>query len=109
MNQNDLSTFFSKYVPAAPKEGATVFAYQGEPQESGDGGEALLDIEYMMGVAPGVKTEFYLVMTSLDDFCGDLKAWTSLLLATDDLPLVHSISYAYQGDTNHLGCGDQVV
>ena len=45
-----------------------------------------------MGVAPGIKTDFYEQMNN--DFCSDLKNWTTILLADDNVPLVHSVSYA---------------
>jgi hypothetical protein len=36
------------------------------------------------------RPQFYEQINS--DFCADLKNWTTLLLATDDAPLVHSVS-----------------
>ena len=38
---------------------AQVFKFVGKPYKKGTGVEALLDIEFEMGVAPGVKTEFW--------------------------------------------------
>jgi hypothetical protein len=38
------------------------------------------------------------------DFCSDLVAWTSLLLNQTNPPLVHSISYGWQGDLSQLNC-----
>jgi len=67
--------------------------------------EASLDIQYMMGVATGVKTEFWLVGTKLGSFCADLHQWTSKILTDDNGPLVHSVSYGFQGDiTKMMGC-----
>ena len=79
----------------------------GEPKTGGNGIEAELDIQYMMGVALGIKTEFYEQMNM--SFCFDLKAWTTLLLSTDDIPLVHSISYGWQGNLTQIGCADADV
>jgi hypothetical protein len=64
--------------------------------------EASLDVQFLMGVAPGVLTEFWYVAGS--DFCGDLKNWTQLLLDSDDVPLVNSVSYGWQGDLAEIGC-----
>lgn len=64
--------------------------------------EASLDIEYIMGVAPGLLTEFWYY--GGNDFCTDLQQWASDILSNDDAPLVHSVSYGYQGDTSALGC-----
>jgi len=58
-----------------------------------------------MGVAPGVKTDFYLYGTA--DFCAGMKNWTSHVLADDDAPLVLSVSYGFQaalGGAGGLGC-----
>ena len=33
-----------------------------------------------------------------NDFCADMKKWTTLILSTDDGPSVHSVSYGYQGN-----------
>lgn len=48
-----------------------------------------------MGVAPGIPTEFWYF--SSQDFCFDIYAYTSYLLRQTDVPLVHSVSYGYQG------------
>jgi tripeptidyl-peptidase-1 len=57
MNQTDVDAFFAQYVPGAAPGDSRVFAFHGEPEKGGDGIEAMLDIEYMMGVSPGLKTE----------------------------------------------------
>ena len=100
MNHTDLATFFKQYVPAATSADAKVYATHGEPKE-GDGVEAILDIEYMMGVSPGIKTEFFEQMNN--DFGADLLAWTGLLLGADAGVNVHSISYGWQGDLAQIG------
>ena len=107
MNQTDVTAFFAKYVSGAAAGDDKVYAFHGEPAQGGDGVEAMLDIEYMMGITPGLKTEFYEQMNA--NFCGDLKNWTTLLLATDDVPLVHSVSYGWQGNLSQIGCADEQV
>merc|ERR1719265_2136930 len=61
-----------------------------------------------MGMAPGVLTEFWYFEPS--DFCGDLKNWTQTILAAENPPLVHSVSYGWQGNlTSLMGCKAQNV
>ena len=60
----------------------------------------------MMGVAPGVKTEFW--EWPEKDFCADLHNYTHTLLKPGG-PLVNSISYGWQGDLARIGCTDALV
>lgn len=106
MNQSDLKEFFKINFPDAPASYSEVYAFHGEKQ-NGDGIEAQLDIQFIMGVAPGVKAEFYEQANM--DFCADLKNWTTLLLATDDVPWVHSVSYGWQGNLTQIGCKPEEV
>merc|ERR1719183_2510590 len=62
----------------------------------------MLDIQYIMGVAPGILTEFWYIEPW--DFCADLKNWTMTILAADSPPLVHSVSYGWQGNLTRIGC-----
>ena len=66
------------------------------------GVEAALDIQFLMGVAPGVKTEFWEWAPS--DFCADLHNYTETLLADDAVPISNSISYGWQGNLSALHC-----
>jgi len=80
-----------------------IYRYVGDyffPGQSGD--EAALDVEDIMGVAPGILTEYWFWGSM--DFCADLKNWTGTILASDDPPLVHSVSYGWQGDLAQVGC-----
>lgn len=106
MNTSDLTAFFKLYLPDSPASDSTVYKFHGLTQ-NGDGIEAQLDIQFIMGVAPGIKTEFYEQANS--DFCADLQNWTGLLLSTDDIPLVHSVSYGWQGNLTQIGCEDAEV
>ena len=60
MSKSDLSAFFKKYVPNAATGDDQVFKFVGDKGASGENGgtEASLDIQYIMGVAPHVKSEF---------------------------------------------------
>ena len=60
-----------------------------------------------MGVAPHIKTEFWLFAGN--DFCLDLKNWTDTILADDGAPKVHSISYGWQGNLTQVGCNPPEV
>jgi len=84
-----------------------VSKYVGDKDKQMGQTEASLDIQYMMGVSPGIKSEFWL--WNSQDFCGDLANWTSAILADDASPLVHSISYGWQGALEQLHCEDAKI
>lgn len=108
MKVSDLTKFFKKYAKGLPAADHTVSKFVGK-HPTGEGGvEASLDIEYIMGVAPGVPTEFW--YWGGDDFCADLKLWTEAIIAAgDDAPLVHSVSYGWQGKLSQVGCAKEKV
>lgn len=107
-NSTDLDKFFSLYVPDAKPGDEKVHKSIGDPGDGASQDEASLDIQFIMGVAPGVKTDFYLY--SAMDFCADLKNWTSAILSEgDDAALVHSVSYGLQANltspsVSGMGC-----
>ena len=101
MSKDDLKTFFKAEVPTAQEGDDEVAAFKGVPYKEGTGVEALLDIEFIMGVAPGVHTEFW--EWPAQDFCGDLHAYTNALLEPGG-PIVNSISYGWQGNISEIGC-----
>jgi subtilase family serine protease len=108
MSSKDLKQFFSQYVPNAPAGADTVSKFVGSPGDGMGQTEASLDIQYIMGVAPGIDTEFWYYKSS--DFCADLKNWTSMLIAAgSDAPLVTSVSYGWQGNLTKIGCTDDNV
>jgi subtilase family serine protease len=103
MSSADLAKFWTQFVPKAPAEQGKVHKFVGDPGEGGSETEADLDVQYIMGVAPGILTEFWYYKPS--DFCGDLKNWTHSIMSADDPPLVHSVSYGWQGNMTTLsGC-----
>jgi tripeptidyl-peptidase-1 len=102
MASSDLSAFFKAYVPNAAPGDDTVSKFVGDPGDKTGETEASLDIQYIMGVAPGIATEFWL--WDANDFCGDLKNWTTTLLAAESPPLVTSVSYGWQGNLTGIGC-----
>jgi tripeptidyl-peptidase-1 len=108
MNATNLVTFFKNEVPKAQAGDDVVSKFVGDPGADKKASvEGSLDIQFIMGIAPGIKTEFWYY--SGRDFCGDLLTWTASILATKDGPLVHSVSYGYQGNLTELGCGDASV
>jgi subtilase family serine protease len=108
MDPKDLKQFFQQYVPNAPPGADTVSNFVGDPGGGAAQVEASLDIQYIMGVAPGIDTEFWYYQGG--DFCTDVKNWTSqLLAAAGDAPLVTSVSYGWQGPLSQLGCADSNV
>ena len=83
MRPADLTTFFSKYVTNyTVGVDDVVFAFQGDSGGNQDfpGVEASLDIQYIMGVAPKIKTEFWYYYSN--DFCADMKKPVKLLQCT---------------------------
>ena len=111
MNSDDLATMFKKYVPNY-KAGTddTVYKYVGAPKKNAKhpSVEANLDIQYIMGSAVGIKTEFWLYPGM--NFCGSLQEWSSNLASQGDAPLVHSVSYGFQGNMSKwLHCQDSDV
>lgn len=108
MITDDLQAFFKAYLPNEPAEHATVNEFvhdQGVGTEAET--EAALDIEYLMGVAPGIATDFWYWKDN--DFCTDMVSWTAAINDAETPPLVHSVSYGYQGNLSHLGCNDAHV
>jgi len=98
----DLQKFFEQYVPSASATEAKIHRFVGQNGTGQAGGEAELDIEYIMGLAPNVLTEFW--YWSSDDLCSDFKNWTSTIVNMDSPPLVHSVSYGIQGPPSNAGC-----
>lgn len=108
MNSTDLKNMFKMYVKdyeVGVDDVVTKFV--GEHIENSGGIEAELDIQYIMGVAPGIQTEFFEFPGQ--DFGADLNMWTSNLTSGDDTPLVHSVSYGWQGNLSQIGVKDSDV
>lgn len=106
LSQTDLTTFFNKYVQGAKSGDDKVYKYVGD-QQQGEGVEANLDVQYIMGVAPGVLTEAW--QYAGQQFCADLKQWTQQVISTDSPPNVFSVSYGWQGDLSQIGCSTAQV
>jgi len=108
MESANLVTFFKNEVPEAQAGDDAVSNFVGNPgADKKASTEGSLDIQFIMGIAPGIKTEFWYY--SGKDFCGDLLTWSYSVLTTKDGPLVHSVSYGNQGNLTQLGCGDASV
>lgn len=64
-----------------------------------------------MMVAPGVPTEFwetYWQYPAAAGVCDELYQWSTSLVTTDNIPLVHSISFAWQKNVSEL-CSEDVL
>jgi len=107
MNSADLVTVFEQEMPSAKALDAKVSKFVGDVGEGTAQVEASLDIQYIMGAAPGIQTEFWYYKSYA--FCSDLKKWTTTMLADEDCPLVHSVSYGWQGDLAQIGCHEAEV
>merc|ERR1719162_183281 len=107
MNSTDLATLFKNYV-SDYKVGVddVVYKWVGEHKENSGGVEAELDIQYIMGISVGIKTEFYEFPGN--DFGADLDMWTGNL-SLPDAPQVHSVSYGWQGNLSQIHVKDKDV
>jgi len=102
-NPKDLVNYFEKYVPAKQRGDDQLYKVVGTNNPNVQSGvEAALDVEVIMGVAPGIKTEFWGYQGQ--DFCNDLIEFTNKILSDAQPPNVFSISYGYQGPLSDLGC-----
>ena len=70
INSSDLTAFFAAFVPNAKSGDETIDKFVGAPGDdpTATGIEGSLDIQYLMGVAPGVATEFW-YFNAQADFC----------------------------------------
>lgn len=103
----DTAAFFQKYVKGASAEDAKLYKVVGTDSQGYAGVEASLDVEYIMGVAPKILTEFWGYQQQ--DFCKDMQQFTAKILDTTDAPNVFSISYGWQGQLSQLGCQDNEI
>ncbi len=104
---SDTKAFFQQYVPNAKAGDEKLYKVVGSNDQGHGSIEGALDVEYIMGVAPGVLTEFWGFQQH--EFCGDLQQFTQKILDTENAPFVFSISYGWQGDLSQLGCQDNEV
>jgi subtilase family serine protease len=107
MNKADLTKFFAEEVQSEQAGDDEVSRFVGTDYTPGGSIEAALDIQFIMGVAPGIKTEFW--EWPDQDFCKDLLGYTGHMLNIDAPPLVNSISYGWQGDLTSVGCTNETV
>merc|ERR1719231_1583076 len=108
MNSTDLEKLFANYVDKYEKgTDDKVYKWVGKHIENSGGVEAELDIQYMMGISVGIKTEFWEFPGQ--DFGNDLNQWTSNLTTKDDVPIVHSDSYGWQGNLSQIHVKDADV
>ena len=107
MDPKALAGFFTKFVKTSYKKGTddTINKFEGDPSPTAlpACGEAMLDVEYMMGVSSGIKSEFWYKQPFA--FCDDIEKWSANILSATSPPLVHSMSYGECGNlTSTLSC-----
>jgi len=83
LSPTDLVKFFSEYVPFAPNFN-NVSHIVGKNDATQPGDEAMLDIEYIMSVAPAISAWFW--STPSMDFYSDVTKWLSLIDNTTEAP-----------------------
>jgi tripeptidyl-peptidase-1 len=119
--QSDLTNWFGEYVTSDVfdvQDGDELYtcgpAGGCEPDTGdkryGPGTEAMLDIEYIAGVAPGIKNEVWSYQGMA--WCTDLKNWTSDILDSDAPPQVFTVSYGIQGNVSadrNEGCSVEIT
>jgi len=108
MNSTDLKVMFKATVQKY-EEGTddVVSKFVGLHKEDSHGVEAELDIQYIMGPAVGIKTEFWEFPGN--DFGADLNSWSTMILSDAKAPLVHSVSYGWQGNLSQIHVKDSDV
>lgn len=94
--QADLQTFMKKYYPTNSNPAWWTATVKGNNDPTNPSTEGSLDIEYIMGVAPGIPTEFWSMANF--DFYSDLTRWYTWINDDANAPLVHSVSYGSQGN-----------
>ena len=108
MNSTDLAVMFADYVSDyTVGTDDVVSKFFGEHKENSQGVEAELDIQYIMSPAVGIKTEFWEFPGN--DFGADLNQWTSNLTTVPDAPMVHSVSYGWQGNLSQINVKESDV
>jgi subtilase family serine protease len=101
MNSTDLKSNFKRFVEQyTTGTDDVVSKFVGVHKENSGGVEAELDIQYIMAPAVGILTEFWEFPG--DDFGADLNQWSSNLTLQQDVPLVHSVSYGWQGNLSQI-------
>jgi len=100
---SDLSLFFESM--GLPDDTPVYVIGPNDPNNAG--GEANLDIQYIMGVAPGSPTTFWSIKANSTVEIDDILAWCLQMANTTNPPLVNSLSYGMtEGNVDtYLGAG----
>jgi len=91
----DLTLFFDHFVKNAQPGDDKIYKTVGTNDWWKSELEAALDVQVIMGLAPGIKTEFWGYEGR--DFCGDLLQFTNKIITDSQPPNVFSVSYGHQG------------
>lgn len=93
--QSDLQAFVTNFYPNADPSWWNV-TLKGTNNPSNPSTEGSLDIQYIIGMAPGIPTEYWSMAAF--DFYSDLTRWYTQINNDPKAPWVHSVSYGSQGD-----------
>lgn len=108
----DLKQFFSHMgmdVSNADKV-SVVGPNDWEGPKGPDGGEAALDMQYIMGMAPGAHTTFWsIASTSISVGTDDILEWASEVSSSTSPPLVNSLSYGFEEAAVQSTFGDGYI
>jgi len=103
----DMEAFFAALQPAADTKDLVRTGDTHPPWYIAPSTEFTMDLQYMMGVAPGVATEFHMGSSTT---CLELKNMTDSYLERDDPPLVVSMSFGWMTMRDGVwGCTEDEV
>lgn len=88
--ESDLQQFFKVMGLPIPQTPVQVI---GPNDQNNDGGEAELDIQWIMAMAPNVPTVFWSIYANSSVEIDDILSWAVAVSQTANPPLVNSLSY----------------
>nr|BAK03025.1 predicted protein [Hordeum vulgare subsp. vulgare] len=100
---SDLQLFFEEMGIPGANTPVTVI---GPNNQTDAGGEANLDIQYIMAVAPGAPTTFWSIYANSSVEIDDILKWAVAMSNTTNPPLVNSISYGMSENNVDKYLGD---
>lgn len=94
--QQDLQQFVNYFYPNNTDSSWWNVTVKGTNDPTNPSTEGSLDIQYIIGMAPGIPTEYWSMANF--DFFSDLTRWYTEINNDPNSPWVHSVSYGSQGD-----------
>lgn len=93
--QSDLQSFINHFYPDNTDASWWNVTLKGTNNPANPSTEGSLDIQYIIGMAPGIPTEYWSMANF--DFYSDLTRWYTEINNDPKAPWVHSVSYGSQG------------